>query len=153
MPIRTASAVLEGMTSSIAAGCLCTLPAVRAGTIIETLSLDGAARLLRCLSGDDRERLLAAVSDKRLKPLNRLLRYPLGTAGALMDPQALTLPQSILVSDALGRVQRFPQHTLYYLYVIDQERMLIGVMNLRELMLAAPQDRLSAVMHTRVERL
>lgn len=153
IPLPTAAAVLERMTSAIGAQCLLALPADFAGATIEMLSLDAAARLLRCLSAVDRERLVAAVSVKRSTPLNRLLNYPLGTAGALMDPETLTLPQSILVSEALARVQRFPQHTLYYLYIVDQEQTLTGVMNLRELMLAAPQNRLSSVMHTRVERL
>jgi magnesium transporter len=153
VPLSIAAPVLERMTSSIGAQCLLALPADPAAAIIEKLSLDAAARLLRCLSAVDREHLLPAVSAKRSTSLQRLLRYPLGTAGALMDPETLTLPQSLLVSEALERVQRFPQHTLYYLYIVDQEQTLTGVMNLRELMLADRQDRLSSVMHTRVERL
>jgi magnesium transporter len=109
--------------------------------------------MLRCLPADERDRLLGAVPARRAAPLQRLLTYPLGTAGSLMDPQVLALPQSLPAGAALERVQRTAQHTFYYLYVVDADYTLVGVMNLRELMLAASQDQLSTVMHKRVERL
>lgn len=150
---ETAAAGLEQMTSTTGAACLLAFSPDHAGILIESLSLDAAARMLRCLPADERARLLAAVPDRRAEPLRRLLTYPLGTAGALMDPQVLALPESLQVGAALERVQRTPEHTLYYLYVINREQILVGVMNLRELMLASPQDPLSAVMHPNVERL
>jgi magnesium transporter len=109
--------------------------------------------MLRYLPAGDRDNLLSAVSDRRAAPLRRLLTYPLGTAGSLMDPQVLALPEAMPVGHALERVQRTAQHTFYYLYVINAEQILVGVMNLRELMLAEPFDRLSTVMHKPVERL
>jgi len=153
MPPPTAAGVLEQMTSSSGAACLLAFPHDRAGALIEAFSLDAAARMLRCLPLDDRDHLLGAVSDRRAAPLKRLLTYPLGTAGSLMDPQVLALPEALLAGDALERVQRTAQQTFYYLYVVNQDQMLVGVMNLRELMLAAPGDHLSTVMHKRVERL
>jgi magnesium transporter len=153
VPLVTAARGLEQMTSSTGAACLLAFSLDHAGTVIESLSLDAAARMLRCLPAGERTRLLTAVSDRRAEPLRRLLTYPLGTAGALMDPLVPALPDSLQVGDALERVQRMPEHTLYYLYVVNREQILVGVMNLRELMLAAPQDHLSAVMHTHVERL
>ncbi|MGH7794069.1 MAG: magnesium transporter MgtE N-terminal domain-containing protein [Candidatus Binatia bacterium] len=153
MPLPTAAGVLEQMTSATGAGCLLAFPLDYAGPVIESLSLDAAARMLRCLPASERDRLLGAVSDRRAAPLTRLLTYPLGTAGSLMDPQVPALPESLLVGDALGRVQRAAQYTFYYVYVVNPEQTLVGVMNLRELMLAVPQDHLSAVMHTHVERL
>ena len=151
--VPTAAVVFEQMTSSTGAACLLASPPDYSGAVIEALSLDAAARILRCLPAAERDHLLGAVSDRRAVPLRRLLSYPLGTAGSLMDPQVPALPESLLVGDALERVQRAAQHTFYYLYVIDAEQRLVGVMNLRELMLAAPHDPLSAVMHGHVERL
>jgi magnesium transporter len=153
LPLPTAAGVLEQMTSSSGAACLLAFPLDHSSAVIELLSLDGAARMLRCLAAGERDRLLKAVPERRAAPLKRLLTYPLGTAGALMDPQVLALPQSLPAGDALERVQRTAQHTFYYLYVIDADQTLVGVLNLRELMLAAPQDSLSTVMHKRVERL
>jgi magnesium transporter len=153
VPLVISVNVLEQMTSATAAECLRVFPSDHGAAIIESLSLDGAARLLRCLSEGDRGSLLGSVSERRSVPLRRLLTYPLGTAGSLMDPQVLALPESLLVHDALERLERSPQHAFYYLYVVGSEQTLVGVMNLRELMLAPSQDQLSKVMHTHVEKL
>ncbi|HUF42611.1 MAG TPA: CBS domain-containing protein [Verrucomicrobiae bacterium] len=153
VPAPIGVAVLERMSSSTSAACLLEFPGDHAATLIETLSLDTATRLLRCLATDERARLLSVVSEQRSLPLQRLLTYPPGTAGSLMDPQVLALPEALAVGDALERVQRSPQHSLYYLYVIDAEQKLAGVINLRELMLASSQERLATVMHTPVEKL
>jgi len=153
VPESLAGGVLERMTSSSGAACLLEFPADHATKLIDTLSLDTAARLLRCLTTEERARLLAAVSEPRSMPLQRLLSYPLGSAGALMDPQVLALPEAFLVGEALERVERSPQHSLYYLYVVDADQKLAGVLNLRELMLAPRQERLAAVMRSPVAKL
>ena len=153
LPLPATAGVLEQMTASSAAACLLALPLKDAGSVIEALALEAAARMLRCLPADERDRLLGTVAPARAAPLMRLLTYPPGTAGSLMDPQVLALPDALAVGDALERVQRTAQHTLYYLYVVNQDQTLVGVMNLRELMLAAPQEHLSTVMHERVEKL
>jgi magnesium transporter len=153
MPPATAAQILEEITSSSGAACLFALALDYAGAVIDSLSLDAAARMLRCLPADERDRLLGTVSERRATSLKRLLTYPLGTAGSLMDPQVLALPEALLAGDALERVQRTAQHTFYYLYVVNQDQKLVGVLNLRELMLAAAQDPLSTAMHKHVERL
>jgi Mg/Co/Ni transporter MgtE len=63
-----------------------------------------------------------------------------------MDPQALALPEDLAASEALARIRRAPRNALYYLYVVDRDGHLVGVINLRELMLAAPETLLSATM-------
>lgn len=153
LPQATVVAVLERIGSSTGAACLAESPANRAAALVEALSLDAAARLLRVLAPDGRTRILAGVSERRRLPLERLLTYPPGTAGSLMDPQVLSLPDLLTVGEALARVQRSPQHALYYLYMTDGEQRLSGVINLRELMLALPGERLAAVMRGPVERL
>jgi magnesium transporter len=102
---------------------------------------------------EDRDRVVAELSSDASVPLRRILRYPQGTAGALMDPQVLSLPGHLPVAEALARVQRSPEHTLYYLYVVDRDQKLVGVLNLRELMLAPSSERLSSIMRADVARL
>jgi len=85
--------------------------------------------------------------------LNLLLRYPEGTAGALMDPRALALPQDIPVGEALARVRHAARDVLYYLYVVDRAQVLVGVLNLRELMLAPRKAEVASVMRPHVARL
>jgi magnesium transporter len=153
VPVAMAAAVLEQMSSSTGAAVLSGYPAEHAAGLGEALSIDTTARLLRYLGQEDRERWLAVLAEGRALPLRRLLNYPLGTAGSLMDPQVLALPESLSVGDARERLQRSPQHSLYYLYLLDAEQRLTGVLNLRELMLADFAQPLSAVMRSPVQKL
>ena len=70
-----------------------------------------------------------------------------------MDPRALALPDDLAISEALKRVRRSPQNVLYYMYVVDRDQRLVGVLNLRELMLASPKTTLSSAMQPNVARL
>lgn len=153
LPEDVAVQVMTQMSSSTSAACLSAFPNDVAGRVIESMSLEIAARMLRCLTAEERERSLTKVSERRSLSLQRLLTYPPGTAGSLMDPQVLALPGGLSVHDALERVQRSPHHSFYYVYVIDSEQRLAGVINLRELMLAEPHEVLANAMHKPVESL
>jgi magnesium transporter len=149
-PPRLAAAVLQKMVASTAAECIACLSPQRYGQIVSMLPLDVAAALLRRLAAQRREHLVEQAPRGVAPLLARLLRYPENCAGALMDPQVLALPEDITVSEGSARVRRAPRRTLYYLYVIDREQKLVGVLNLRELMLAAPRDALAAVIRREV---
>jgi magnesium transporter len=150
LPPRLAATVVQKMASSTAAECIARLSPQRYSLVISVLPLDVAAGLLRRLSTEMQEHLLHQAPGDVAGLLGRLLRYPENCAGALMDPHVLALPQDITVGEALTRVRRAPRRALYYLYVIDRDQRLVGVLNLRELMLAASRDVLAAAMRREV---
>jgi magnesium transporter len=145
--------VMEHMVPSMGASCLVLMKAESAARIFQRLSLDFKLAVLRCMQHDDRDRLLAALPTDESEPLRRLLHYPDGSAGALMDPYLLTVPDDITAGEALRRMRASAQPVLYYLYVLDRGRQLVGVATLRELMRARPSDALSSVMRREVARL
>jgi len=150
VPGRLAAESLRRMVASSAAECVAHLSPERLNPVLQALPLNSAAALLRRIDAPLRERLLAQAGADLASWLRRLLRYPEGSAGALMDPRALALPEDITVTEALARVRRAPRHALYYLYVVDRTQKLAGVLNLRELMLATPSNNLSAVIKRQV---
>ncbi len=152
-PAEVAGRVLARMGTATAAACLGRLEAGRGATLLATLPLDTVALLLRQLDAGVRAPLLAALPPAVAAPLEALLRYPERTAGAVMDPRVLAVPEDLTVADALAHVQRSPQHVLYYLYVVSRARVLVGVLNLRELMLATSAAPLGAVMRSATARL
>jgi magnesium transporter len=153
LPPRPAAELLQKMVSSNAAECISQLSPSRFAQVIAALPLDSAAALLRRLEPERQAELLLRAPSNVSTLLARLLRYPENSAGALMDPRALALPNDITVTEAMARVRRAPRHALYYNYVVNREQKLIGVMNLRELMLAPPKETLSAAMHREVTAL
>jgi magnesium transporter len=129
------------------------MSARRAGPLLGQFSLDTAAALLRRLQEAEQERVLQAAPDEAAASLRLVLQFPEGTAGALMDPRALCVPEDFMVRRAREQVRRSAQHILYYLYVVDRERKLVGVLSLRQLFLASGKDLLGAVMTPHVARL
>lgn len=141
---------MEHMAPAIGASCLVSMNAKDAKRMLAQLSLDYKLAVLRCMQHDDRERLLRALGTEEADPLRTLLRYPQGTAGALMDPYVLTVPDDITVGEALRRAKASRHGILYYLYAIDRDQKLVGVATLRELMRARASEALSTVLHRAV---
>jgi len=153
LPVDLAGQVLHGMAPAMGSELLAVMPAETSGAILEQVPMDESAGLLRRLGAERIEGLLSAVHAEQSESLRRLLAFPEGTAGALMDPQVLTLPVDISVGDAQGRVRRFSRQVMYYLYVVERTGKLVGVLTLRELLQASPKTPLASVMHPEVERL
>jgi magnesium transporter len=118
----------------------------RAASALESIPTDDAARLLRRASANARNAILECLEPPRARSLRSMLRFPEGSAGALMDPEVLALPQELRVREALRRVRAAAAHAHYNLYVVDQAQRLVGVLNLRELLDARGSLALSACM-------
>lgn len=153
VPARSAATVLREMPPLHAAGCLAMLTPEDAAAIVAELTTDDAAGVVRVLEPERREPLLAALPAAAREPLASVLPYPEGTAGAAMDPSIFQLPDDVLVVDAQARLRRAARSLLYYVYVVDREHRLVGVLDIPELMLARPRDPVSTAMHRAVDRL
>jgi Mg/Co/Ni transporter MgtE len=153
MPAPAVAEVLGSMEGFMAARCLEEMEAELAGAALEHMPLERAAWLLRRLDGEQCTALVASLPAAIRQPLEQLLRYPEGTAGALMNPRVFTLPADIAVQEALRRVQAHSSEAMYYLYVVGPEQELVGVVTMRELMVAEPGSRLEEIMRTHPLRL
>lgn len=111
--------------------------------LIEQMSSDDRAELLRKLDPAVTEGLLRLVDEANRKEIAALVKYPEGTAGALMTTEYAWLPENITTGEALDRLrlQAPDSETIYYIYVLDDQRRLNGVVSLRDLILA-PRTRL-----------
>ena len=152
-PAGVAAGVLRHMAPPAAAECLERLGPDGAAPIVAALPLDAAAALLRRLPEPTLAPTLAEVPAEAAAALATLLRHPPHTAGALMDPRVFAAAGDMTVGEAFGRIRQSPRHVLYYVYVVDRAGSLIGVLNLRELMLAPVDVTLQAVMRPATARL
>jgi magnesium transporter len=153
LPVASAIEVLRRMALALAADVLERLAIERATAILSLLPADSAAGLLRRVEIDRRKAFLAALPDDTVATLAVLLRYPEHTAGAYMDTRVLAVPQEMTVGEARNRLRRAARQALFYIYVVDREQHLAGVVNLRELMLADGKQPLSEVMQRNVARI
>ena len=146
MSHREAALVLGDLAPAVAAGLLHYLPSLSAALALEQLSSeeaaailiavrpDIAAPILRATSSERRAAVIAGFPSRLRAAISNLLIYAEDTAGALMDPEVLTAFEQEPVRQVLERVQRNPEHALYYLYVVADDQRLVGVVNMRELM-------------------
>ncbi len=151
-PAESAGA-LGQMVASAAAESITPLTEAEAGAVVDALPVETAIRLLRRMPVADAERIMRGLPDTKQEWLGRALRYPAGTAGALMDPAVLALPDDITVAEGRVRLRRQAAELLYYLFVVDRTGHLVGVLDIAELMRARMRDPIRTVMHERVEHL
>ncbi|WP_240222739.1 magnesium transporter [Rheinheimera hassiensis] len=106
--------------------------------IIRQMSSDERADLFNRLSDEQRETLLPALAQAEREDLLRLTSHEEGTAGAIMTSDYAILAAELTVAQALDSLRREApdKETIYSAYVVDAARMLIGVVSLRDLILA-----------------
>ena len=150
---KAAAEVLARLSLHHATDVLAAFAPEAAAELVDALDLDVAARLARRIPEDRREALLAELPAARRRTLQTLLGFAENTAGALMDPAVLALPSDLDVAGALERVRTVPEQARYNLYVVDREHRLVGVVNLRELLLAPGDAELVDVMVPQPARL
>jgi magnesium transporter len=106
--------------------------------LIEKMSHDDRADLLRRLDPQVVEGLLRLVDEADRRDIATLVKYPENSAGALMTTDYAWLPATITIDVALERLrlQAPDRETIYYVYIVDDQRHLLGVLSLRDLILA-----------------
>ena len=121
----------------------------RASDLLETLAPDDAADILADLPQEEAERLLNLMPANESRPIRELLRYGAETAGGIMTNEVLSLAQEMTVEDALVYLRQHSDHMemVYYLFIVDTERHLVGVVTLRELVVAEPTARMKDLMN------
>jgi Mg/Co/Ni transporter MgtE len=145
LPRNVASGILAAMSPPVASSAIGQLEDKAAADLVESLPPSIGSGILRRASQERRDAILATMETKDAEALRLLLRYPDGSAGALMDPCALALPSDLPVSAALAAIRENAACVIYNLYVLGRDQMLVGVLNLHELLSARPDDRLEQI--------
>lgn len=116
--------------------------------LVEDMDPDDRARLFRELPAKVATRALAGLSPAERSMTAALLGYPDESAGRLMTPEYVNLRESMSVADALAKLRRAGHRaeTIYTLPVTDDQRHLVGVVSLRQLVLATPDQAIGDLM-------
>ncbi len=116
--------------------------------LIEEMAADDRVDLLEQMDEEEVENLLPLIAQAERRDIRKLLSYADESAGAIMTTDYASLPKNITVREALQklRLQAPNRETIYYIYIIDEERHLQGFTSLRNLILANPEARLADIM-------
>ncbi len=125
----------------------------RVKIILKSLASDDAADLIGELSPEEAQEMIDLISEEE-EPLDfgDLLKYPEESAGGIMTTEFISLPADIPVEEAIARLRELAPEaeTIYYVYVVDQEGHLIGVLSLRDLIASSDGTLLKNVMRRNV---
>jgi Mg/Co/Ni transporter MgtE len=152
LDIDMAADTLEETDPKVQVSLIQSLPTENASDILEQMSPDEAADILQILDKDHAEGLLQVMEPERAEDVRSLLEHDQKTAGGLMTTAFCSLPPDYTVERALNVLRQEAEglDVLYYIYVEDVLGRLIGVVGLRELLLADPQTKLESIMTTRL---
>lgn len=145
--------VLRYLDRFVAAKCLSLLAELPRTQLLSAVDADFAAHLLRTLAVETRAEILSDLPERQASPIRRLLSYPEDTAGALMDPDPPLATEDITVGEARARFESLPGRTRGQLFVVTREDVLVGVIDLEDLLRAQAESRLNALVKPVVGRL
>jgi magnesium transporter len=146
--VEAAADVLEEMQDEAAADVLEEMNHEAAADILEELPADEAADIVAELEPGARSALLGSMAGDKAEDIRELLAYPPDSAGGLMSTEVATLPAALSAGEAIEALRRLHEHLehLSYVYVVDPEDRLVGVVSFRELVFARPGTALEEVM-------
>lgn len=127
-------------------------PRASLAKLVGEMPSDERTDLYKRLDQNQRDALLPALAQAEREDIRRLSAYAEKTAGALMTSDYATLKAQMTVAEAIAalRLEAPDAETIYHAYVIDDQRKLQGVVSLRTLILASPDQLVGDIMLTKV---
>ncbi|HCR00277.1 MAG TPA: magnesium transporter, partial [Acidobacteria bacterium] len=124
-------------------------PPERLASWLQELPSDDAAALIDELPQPVSDAVLVQMRPRESGEVENLLEYAEQTAGRIMNPTVFALPEELTAGEAIQALQGSREvEMVFYLYVVDERRHLVGVVSLRRLLLVVPETPLGRIMTT-----
>lgn len=122
----------------------------RMSRLVETMASDDRVALLNRLDPAVVDSLLPLVAHADRQDIRQMLSYAEGSVGSVMTSDYASLPSDLSAEEAISRLRRQApdRETIYYIYILDGERHLLGLVTLRQLILAKPQTKVADLMRS-----
>ncbi|ERN52611.1 magnesium transporter [Alkalihalophilus marmarensis DSM 21297] len=124
----------------------------RSSKVMNLMDNDDLADLLNELSADKIQEFLEVMRKEDSQKIRSLMSYPADTAGGLMNNQFVWIHVNQTVRQAVNKLKEYASFSenIYYLYVINEEKKLVGVVSYRDLLIADEDERIEDIMFSRV---
>ena len=122
------------------------------GEIVNKLFIDDAVDLVSEMPANLVTRILQNTDSSKRSYINAILQYPEDSAGSLMTIEYEDVYMDMTVQDAFDRIRKtgMGKETVYIVYVLDNERHLVGLVSVRKLLLSDPEAKISDIMERKV---
>jgi magnesium transporter len=147
---ETAADALEHLDAEKQRSIIEDIGTERAADIIEEMDSDDAADLLGELPEEQQSQLLAEMNEYTAGELRELVKYEEDTAGGLMTTDYTWIYPHRTAEQTIRKIREIAPESefIYYLYVVDKQDRLLGVLTLRALLLANPEATIERVMES-----
>ena len=120
--------------------------------VMNEIYMDDAVDLIEEMPANVVKRILANTKTSNRKIINELLKYPDDTAGSLMTTEFIDLKENMTVSDAFDFIKKkgMKKETVYNCYVLTVDRKLLGIIDIKELLIAERDELVKDIMDVNV---
>ena len=120
--------------------------------ILDELFMDDTVDLIEEMPSNVVTRILKSVNSDDRKIINELLKYPDDSAGSIMTTEFIDLTENMIIEDALERIREIgtDTETIYTCYVLGENRILKGIISIKDLLLAREDSLISDIMETNI---
>jgi magnesium transporter len=147
LPLGASASCLDHARPDFAAAVVQKLVPQPAAPILARMEPDHAADIIRALPEPARHDVLAGLPPELSRRVCDMLTYPAGSAGRLMKTSVLAFHQDLKVREVIARLRaKSTKRAHTYTYVVGPEHRLLGVLNMRDLIMAAPDQSLAEIM-------
>ncbi|MCA9509938.1 MAG: magnesium transporter [Myxococcota bacterium] len=145
---RRAAATLRELPPELLPQIFEAVPDERLASVFARLEIDDRVELVNALPDERRDDVLSLMPDDKSEELRSAERYRPGSAGQVMTTSYLALDAKMTAQEAIDSVRGAAEkiESILYLYVVDDERRLLGVVPIRRLVAAAPHTPVSDLM-------
>lgn len=120
--------------------------------VLEELYVDDAVDIIEEMPATVVKRILQHTDPETRKSINEILQYPEDSAGSLMTIEYVDLKKYMTVDDAFTRIRRtgVDKETIYICYVTDENRKLLGIVTVKDLLLSEKSEKIFEIMDTNI---
>jgi magnesium transporter len=145
---ETAAYVLSEIDHSTGARLLQEIDKEAITEILQEMPYDDAVDIIRNMPEEMAEEILSIMQDEHSEEIEQLLRYDEDTAGGIMSTEIFSLNENLTVREAIEELQKSAENVemVFYIYVTNEHKHLVGVLSLRQLLTVPPHTRLKEIM-------
>ena len=120
--------------------------------VLDELFMDDTVDLIEEMPSNVVPKILKAIPKEDRKTINELLKYPEDSAGSIMTTEFIDLKEDMTVEEALKRIRKIgvDSETIYTCYVLNSERILKGIINIKDILLSKKETKIGTLMETNI---
>lgn len=138
LPIDMSASILEESSPEFFRSILSNIDQEHGKNILEQMSLDDMTDILSQIDEQERQKIINLLCKEDADDVKELLVYDEDSAGGIMTTSYIEINKNMTAKDAISHMREnaLDAETIYYIYVVDNDEKLVGVLSLRELITA-----------------